>query len=88
MLGDAGSNLLGLVLGASLYSVIDGVAVLAAAAAAAALNLVAETVTLSRVIRAVPPLRWLDRAGRLPVPMPAPPPEPAPSGDPEPAGLR
>ncbi len=93
MLGDAGSNLLGLVLGAALYTATDGVAVVVAATVAVGLNVVAETVTLSRAIAAVPPLRWLDRAGRLPDPSPAAapaPPEPAAGADeadPEPAGL-
>jgi len=30
------------------------------------LNVLAETVTFSRTIEAVPPLRWFDRLGRLP----------------------
>ncbi len=33
---------------------------------AVVVNAVAETVTLSRVIEAVPPLRWFDGLGRLP----------------------
>ena len=37
-----------------------------AAAIAVVINAVAETVTLSRVIEAVPPLRWFDALGRLP----------------------
>ncbi len=65
MLGDGGSNLLGFVAGVGLYLVLPGWGVLVAAAAAVALNVVAEIVTLSRVIEAVPPLLWLDRVGRL-----------------------
>jgi UDP-N-acetylmuramyl pentapeptide phosphotransferase/UDP-N-acetylglucosamine-1-phosphate transferase len=86
MLGDAGSNLLGFVLGAGLYMELSPLGVAIAAAAAVGLNLLAETVTLSRVVDAVPPLRWLDRAGRVreapALDTPAPPSEPAP----EPAG--
>src|SRR5581483_542079 len=60
MLGDAGSNPLGFAAGLSLYVVLPDPAVVAAAALAVALNVLAETVTLTRAIRAVPPLRWLD----------------------------
>jgi UDP-N-acetylmuramyl pentapeptide phosphotransferase/UDP-N-acetylglucosamine-1-phosphate transferase len=93
MLGDAGSNVLGFVAGAAAYTELTGLGVAIAAAVAVALNLVAETVTLSRGIRAVPPLRWLDRAGQLPddsareQPSTAEPPKQAPRDDPEPAGL-
>jgi UDP-N-acetylmuramyl pentapeptide phosphotransferase/UDP-N-acetylglucosamine-1-phosphate transferase len=66
MLGDAGSNLLGFVAGIGLVLVLPGWAVAGAAAVAVALNLVAEMVTFSRAIDRVPPLRWLDRLGRLP----------------------
>jgi hypothetical protein len=59
-----------------------------AAGVAVGLNLLAETVTLSRIVDGVPPLRWLDRAGRVratpELDAPAPPSEPAP----EPAGTR
>jgi UDP-N-acetylmuramyl pentapeptide phosphotransferase/UDP-N-acetylglucosamine-1-phosphate transferase len=71
MLGDSGSNLLGFVLGAAAYMELSGVGVAVAAAVAVALNLVAETVTLSRTVSAIPPLRWLDRAGRIPAGAPA-----------------
>ena len=64
MLGDGGAYLLGFVLGSSLYLVLSPWGVAAGAAVAVALNLLAETVTLSRVIDAVPPLRWADRIGR------------------------
>ncbi len=94
MLGDAGSNLLGFVLGAALYTQLSDAGILAAAAAAVALNVLAETVTLSHVIEAVPPLRWLDRAGRPARPgLPAPegagaPVASEPGGNAEPAGRR
>lgn len=64
MLGDAGSNPLGFVVGASLGLVLPTWAVVAAAALALGLQLAAETVTISRLIEAVPPLRWFDRLGR------------------------
>ena len=41
-------------------------AVVLSAGIAVVVNAVAETVTLSRVIEAVPPLRWFDALGRLP----------------------
>ena len=65
MLGDGGSNPLGFAAGLSLYVVLPGPAVVAGAVLAVTLNLLAETVTLSRAIRAVPPLRWLDELGRI-----------------------
>jgi hypothetical protein len=36
-----------------------------AAVCAVALNVLAETVSLSRLIEGVAPLRWLDRLGRM-----------------------
>jgi UDP-N-acetylmuramyl pentapeptide phosphotransferase/UDP-N-acetylglucosamine-1-phosphate transferase len=65
MLGDAGSNLLGFALGAAAYMELADALVAATAAVVIALNVAAETITLSRVVDAIPPLRWLDRAGRL-----------------------
>jgi UDP-N-acetylmuramyl pentapeptide phosphotransferase/UDP-N-acetylglucosamine-1-phosphate transferase len=63
MLGDAGANALGAVLGLALLRRAPsrpalGLLVLATAAS--------EVVSYSRVIDAVPPLRWADRVGRLP----------------------
>lgn len=65
MLGDAGANGLGAVLGLAFLQRHPGrrtraLAVLAAATAAS------EVVSYSRVIDAVAPLRWVDRAGRRP----------------------
>jgi hypothetical protein len=65
MLGDGGSNLLGFTVGLGLYLVFPGWGVALGAAAAVALNLLAETVTLSRLIEATPPLRWFDGLGRI-----------------------
>jgi UDP-GlcNAc:undecaprenyl-phosphate GlcNAc-1-phosphate transferase len=64
MLGDAGANLLGIVLGAHLYAILPPVGVVVAAAVTVGLNAAAETITLSRLIEETPPLRWIDRAGR------------------------
>jgi hypothetical protein len=66
MLGDSGANLLGFTVGAGLYTVLTDRGVALGAVVAIALNVLAETVTLSRVIDAVPPLRWFDRLGRRP----------------------
>jgi hypothetical protein len=66
MLGDAGANLLGLVVGMGLYAVLPDWAVAVAAVLAIGLNLVAETVTFSKVIASVFPLRWFDQLGTSP----------------------
>jgi hypothetical protein len=65
MLGDAGSNPLGFAAGVGLYAALPDLGVLVAAAAAVGLNVLADTLPLSRAIEAVPPLRWLDRLGRV-----------------------
>jgi hypothetical protein len=64
MLGDAGSNPLGLVTGAGLAVILPTPWLVVAAATALLLQAAAETVTISRVVEAVPPLRWFDRLGR------------------------
>jgi hypothetical protein len=64
MLGDSGANLLGFTVGLGLYLRASDEWVVAAAVIMVALNVLADTVTLSRVIDAVPPLRWFDRIGR------------------------
>lgn len=66
MLGDAGSNPLGFLVGLGLAVVLPTPGLLAAATAALLLQVAAETVTISRLIEAVPPLRWFDRVGRRP----------------------
>ena len=66
MLGDAGANLLGFTAGVVLAGALPTWATWPAAAVAVALNVVAETVTFSRVIDAVAPLRWFDRLGTRP----------------------
>lgn len=64
MLGDAGANALGAVLGLALLH-RHGRRSRAALAVLVALTGASELVSYSRVIDAVPPLRWLDRVGRL-----------------------
>lgn len=66
MLGDGGSNPLGFVAGLALALVLATPWLLAVAALALVLQVAAETVTLSRLIEASPPLAWLDRLGRRP----------------------
>jgi UDP-GlcNAc:undecaprenyl-phosphate GlcNAc-1-phosphate transferase len=66
MLGDGGANLLGFTIGLGLYLVLPSWGVVVAALIAVAVNIVAETTTLSRAIEGVPPLRWFDDVGRLP----------------------
>lgn len=66
MLGDAGANAMGavagalIVLGLPLWGLIGYTLVLLG------LNAASERVSLSAVIERTPPLRWLDRLGRLP----------------------
>ena len=63
MIGDAGANALGAVLGLSLLQRHPGRA-RTALAGLVVLTAASEVVSYSRVIDAVPPLRWLDRLGR------------------------
>lgn len=65
MLGDAGSNAFGALLGASAVLLSDKPTLLLVLAVLVVLQLIAEGPTLSRVIGAVPPLRALDRLGRI-----------------------
>ena len=64
MLGDAGANPLGAALGLGVVLVARPVWRDVALAGVAALNLLGEVVSFTRVIDAVPPLRALDRLGR------------------------
>jgi UDP-GlcNAc:undecaprenyl-phosphate GlcNAc-1-phosphate transferase len=66
MLGDAGANVLGAVLGLGVVAACGPTARDVVLVAVAALNVAGEVVSFSRVIEAVPPLRAVDRAGRLP----------------------
>ena len=65
MLGDSGANLLGFLAGAEIVRRLPEVWLVPAVLVVIGLNVVAETVTFSRTIGAIPPLRWFDRLGRL-----------------------
>ncbi len=64
MLGDAGANVLGAMVGLGVVLTCPPATRLAVLVVVALLNLASEVVSFSRVIDAVPPLRALDRAGR------------------------
>jgi UDP-N-acetylmuramyl pentapeptide phosphotransferase/UDP-N-acetylglucosamine-1-phosphate transferase len=64
MLGDAGSNALGAVLGLGVVMTTASSTRTAVLVVLVALNALGEIVSFSRVIDAVPPLRAFDRAGR------------------------
>jgi hypothetical protein len=66
MLGDTGSNVLGAAVGWGLVIACGRTGEWVALAVVVALNTVSEVVSFTRVIDAVPPLRWLDRLGALP----------------------
>jgi UDP-GlcNAc:undecaprenyl-phosphate/decaprenyl-phosphate GlcNAc-1-phosphate transferase len=66
MLGDAGANVLGAVLGLGVVAACGPGGRDVALVAVAGLNVAGELVSFSRVIDAFPPLRALDRAGRRP----------------------
>jgi UDP-GlcNAc:undecaprenyl-phosphate/decaprenyl-phosphate GlcNAc-1-phosphate transferase len=64
MLGDAGSNTLGFVVGVALFDRLDELGLAIALVGILSLHAVSETVTLSRVIHAAGLLRWFDATGR------------------------
>jgi hypothetical protein len=66
MLGDAGANVLGAVLGLGVVLACSPGVRTVVLVIVAALNLASEWVSFSRVIAAAPPLRAADRWGRLP----------------------
>jgi UDP-N-acetylmuramyl pentapeptide phosphotransferase/UDP-N-acetylglucosamine-1-phosphate transferase len=66
MLGDSGANVLGFVVGLGLVTRLSTVGMAIAVILIVLLTALAETVTLSRIIRSTPPLRWADDLGRLP----------------------
>ena len=63
MLGDTGVNPLGAALGLATVAMSSASVEWAVLAFLAALNLASERWSFSRIIDAVPPLRWLDRLG-------------------------
>jgi hypothetical protein len=64
MLGDAGANVLGFVVGMETVGALTAGGLAAALAVLVILHVASETVSLSRLIRAVRPLRWYDDLGR------------------------
>jgi UDP-N-acetylmuramyl pentapeptide phosphotransferase/UDP-N-acetylglucosamine-1-phosphate transferase len=64
MLGDAGSNVIGIMLGITLYDRVGTLGLAVALTIILALHALAETVSFSRIIEATPPIRWVDRLGR------------------------
>jgi len=65
MLGDAGANVMGFAIGAVMFDRLGNRGLAVALLVVVVVHVVSETVTLSRVIEAVPPLRWFDRVGRI-----------------------
>ena len=85
MLGDAGANALGAMLGVAAAASLSRPARLALLAAIAGLTAASEVVSFTAVIERTPALRWLDMLGRRPVPAA---PVPGPLAGPPPAGAR
>jgi hypothetical protein len=71
MLGDAGANALGAMLGVAGAATLPRRARLAALTVVAGLTAASEKVSFTKVIERTPPLRWLDMLGRRPVARPA-----------------
>jgi UDP-N-acetylmuramyl pentapeptide phosphotransferase/UDP-N-acetylglucosamine-1-phosphate transferase len=78
MLGDAGANALGAMLGAAAAVSLPRPARIGLLAGIVALTAASEKVSFTKVIERTPPLRWLDMLGRRPQ-APAPPAPPAKS---------
>ena len=72
MLGDAGANALGAMLGAAAARALPRSARLCLLTGIVALTVASEKVSFTKVIEATPALRWLDMLGRRPVPLAAP----------------
>jgi UDP-GlcNAc:undecaprenyl-phosphate/decaprenyl-phosphate GlcNAc-1-phosphate transferase len=66
MLGDSGATLLGFLAGAEIVRRLPESWLIPAALVVIGLNVLAETMTFSRTIETIPPLRWIDHLGRLP----------------------
>jgi UDP-GlcNAc:undecaprenyl-phosphate/decaprenyl-phosphate GlcNAc-1-phosphate transferase len=79
MLGDAGANALGAMLGIAAAASLRRPARIAVLAAITGLTAASEVVSFTKVIERTPPLRWLDMLGRRPVAAPSAP--AAPAGD-------
>jgi UDP-GlcNAc:undecaprenyl-phosphate GlcNAc-1-phosphate transferase len=72
MLGDAGANAAGAMLGVAAAASLPRPARIALLAAVAGLTAASEVVSFTAVIEMTPALRWLDMLGRRPVAAPAP----------------
>jgi UDP-GlcNAc:undecaprenyl-phosphate/decaprenyl-phosphate GlcNAc-1-phosphate transferase len=70
MLGDAGANALGGMLGVAAAASLPRPARIALLAGIAGLTAASEVVSFTKVIERTPPLRWLDMLGRRPAPAP------------------
>jgi UDP-GlcNAc:undecaprenyl-phosphate/decaprenyl-phosphate GlcNAc-1-phosphate transferase len=66
MLGDAGANALGGMLGAAAAAALPRGARVTVLAAIVGLTAASEVVSFTKVIEQAPPLRWLDMLGRRP----------------------
>src|SRR5215467_7157759 len=87
MLGDAGANALGALLGLAAAASLPRPARLALLAAITGLTAASEVVSFTAVIERTPALRWLDMLGRRPVPAaPVPGRDDPPPADPQEAG--
>jgi hypothetical protein len=64
MLGDCGANVLGFVIGVGTFLILPTAWLGVVLAALVALHVVADTITLSRLIDRTPPLRFIDGLGR------------------------
>ena len=71
MLGDAGANALGAMLGAAAAASLPRPGRAAVLAGIVALTAASEKISFTRVIQRTPPLHWLDMLGRRPVAAPA-----------------
>jgi UDP-GlcNAc:undecaprenyl-phosphate/decaprenyl-phosphate GlcNAc-1-phosphate transferase len=87
MLGDAGANALGALLGVAAAASLPRPARLVLLAAITGLTAASEVVSFTAVIERTPALRWLDMLGRRPVPgAPVPGRDDPPPADPQEAG--
>ena len=88
MLGDAGANALGAMLGTAAAIALPRAARVAVLAVVAGLTAASEVVSFTKVIERTPPLRWLDMLGRAPAGRWPPPGRQAPAGQSGGAGPR
>ena len=82
MLGDAGANALGALLGVAAAASLPRGARVAVLAGIIALTAASEKVSFTRVIQRTPPLHWLDMLGRRPMPPAGSPAAGSPGGSP------